>query len=594
MLVEMPCLIDFFCFNYVKSMLCVLFLLDFLVFYFILFIVEGVFMKKVVLFFIAFFTFCIIDVSAAEYNVSTEEELIMALNNQSEEVVINLNSDISVNNLISITGKILINGNGHTISLSDGYSGVMFNVSGTLDLSNVKFDGNNDWYWVSEEARLNPDVSGDELTLVVSDKKITNNLIEVVGTLKINNSYIYNYYIDGTINDTNTFIKVNGADSKVVIESTTLDNLYGSFVFVIGGKVEFNNSKIINCYGLGNKGSLFKQNGGELFIDNSVLKDNCGRARSGSLIGAVNGALVTFNSGLIDNNIAKYHGTNSTGSMITIESGAGFVMNGGTISNNVGTLSSVISSRWTNDPNDKGIYLNGGVIKNNTTTKTSWVGASVFLRSACVVGENMTIVGDVVVNNTNASLENNGTINGKVTLNDSTATAVNNGSIADLDLLNGEFTNNKSIINVYELDTQVINNGVVTGSYVKELSEVEGKIIVKFDLNDGKDVDTGYTSIDKLYDLNYMLLDDDIPEAERDGYTFEGWFTDSKFTKELDLDSELTENTIIYAKWVKIPEVEVPDTQLNISTIMIMISVIFMFIGSIVMYMAVSNKKIEE
>lgn len=551
-------------------------------------------MRKVFIFFIAVISFFAIDVSAAEYNVSSEEELISALSTQAESDTINLNADISINNSHTITGNVLINGNGYVLSFNDSYVGTMFNVSGTLDISNIKFNGNNDWYWLTEEARLDPMIYGDETTLVVGEKKISNNVIEVTGILKISNSQIYNYYIEGASGDTNSFIKASGEDSKIIIDTTTIDNLYGSFIFMTSGKVEFNSSSIINSYGLGNKGSFFKQNGGELIINNGTLKDNCGRARSGTLIGAVNDALVTFNSGLIDSNLAKYHGSASTGSMITVESGAGFIMNGGTISNNVGTLASVVSSRWTNDPDDKGIHLNAGVIKNNTTYKTTWLGSSVFLRNNCTVGEGMTIDGDVVVNNTNASLENNGTINGKVTLNDSTSKVVNNGNITDLDLLKGECTNNNVINNVYELDTQITNNGVVTGKYVKELSNVEGKIIIRFDLNDGKEKDTGYTVIDNVYDLNYKLLDEDIPVVERDGYTFEGWFTDSEFTKKLDLNTEYSENVVIYAKWVKIPEVEVPDTSLSISTIVMTLSIILMFTGSMVMYMTINNKKVEE
>lgn len=552
-------------------------------------------MKKLFIFFIAVICFFAIDVSAAEYTVSSEGELSSALSAQTESDTINLNADIKINKSHAITGNVVINGNGHVLSFDDSYVGTMFTVGGMLEIINLKFNGNNDWYWLTEEARVDPMIYEDETTLFAGDKKISNNVIEVTGTLKISGSQIYNYYIDGAIGDTNCFIKASGADSKVIIDSTTVDTLFGSFITMVGGRVEFNNnSKIINSYGLGNKGSFFKQNGGELVINNGILKDNCGRARSGTLIGAVNNALVTFNSGLIDNNLAKYHGSASTGSMITVESGAGFIMNGGTISNNIGTLASVVSSRWTNDPDDKGIHLNNGVIKNNTTYKNTWLGSSVFLRNNCTVGENMTIDGDVVVNNTNASLENNGTINGKVTLNDSTAKVVNNGNISDLDLLKGECTNNNAINNVYELDTQITNNGVVTGKYVKELSNVEGKIIIRFDLNDGKEKDTGYTVIDNVYDLNYKLLDTDIPIVERNGYTFEGWFSDAEFTKKLDLNTEYSENAVIYAKWLKIPEVVVPDTALNISTIVMTLSIILMFTGSIIMYVTINKKKVEE
>lgn len=317
-------------------------------------------------------------------------------------------------------------------------------------------------------------------------------------------------------------------------------------------------------------------------------------ARSGSLIGAVNNSLITFNDGLIDNNVAKYHGSNSTGSMITLETGAGFVMNGGVISNNVGTLSSVIATRWTNNPDDRGVILNGGIIKNNTATKNSWLYASVFVRSSLIIGKDMIITGDVVVNNTNATMENNGIIEGKVTLNDTTAKAVNNGIIKNVDVLKGEFINNNLIENAYELNTQIDNKGTITKDYIKELSDVEGKVIVEFDLDDGKEKETGYTVLDKIYDLNYKFTLDDILEVEKEGYNFIGWFTDSEYKNKLEDEIELKENIVIYAKWEKIPEVKVPDTYLSVNKILIILGSIFVILGSILIYLIINNKTLEQ
>ena len=374
-------------------------------------------MKKIFIFIIGFIILFTCNVSAAEYNVSTETELINALSTQTESDKININNDIKVTGPLTITGNVTINGNNHILEFDDSYVGKLFTVSGTLELKSLNLFGNNSWSWINLDDKFNPDVLASDTTINKSSKIFNNNIIEVIGTLKLTNSKIYDYYIDGAIADTNSFIRATGAESVVIVDSSVVDNLYGSFIFMNLGKVYLNNNtQIINSYGLGNKGSLFKINNGELVINNAIFKDNCGLARSGSLIGAVNNSLVTFNDGLIDHNVAKYHGSASTGSMITLESGAGFIMNGGVITNNVGTLSSVLATRWTNAPDDKGIFLNGGVIKNNTTTKTTWLNASVFLRSSAVISKDMIIDGDVVVNNTNASLENNGTINGKLTL----------------------------------------------------------------------------------------------------------------------------------------------------------------------------------
>lgn len=550
-------------------------------------------MKKIFTFIICFIILFTYNVYALEYNVSTEAELVNALTTQTEFDTINLNSDISISQAYTITGNVLINGNNHILSFNDSYAGKIFTVNGNLELKNLNINGNNNWSWKNLDDKFNPDVRASETTINIGSKIINTNVIEVTGSLKLTNSKIYDYYIDGASNDTNSFIRATGTDSVVTVDSSVVDNLYGSFIYMNLGKVYLNNNtKVINSYGLGNKGSLFKINNGELIINNATLKDNCGVARSGSLIGAVNNSLVTFNDGLIDHNVAKYHGSASTGSMITLESGSGFIMNGGVITNNVGTLSSVLATRWTNDPDDKGIYLNGGIIKNNTTTKTTWLNASMFLRSSAVIGENMVIDGDVVVNNTNASLENNGTINGKVTLNDSTASAVNNGVIKDLDFLNGKFTNNNLISNVYEFNTQIINNGEIIGNYKKELSDVEGKVKVSFNINEGKEKDTGYTNVDILYDLNYKLSEDDVLDVERYGYTFEGWYLDSEFTKKFDTEIELIENITIYAKWEKIPEIPVPDTYLGINSVIIVIGVLLTIVGTVIMYVIINKNSV--
>ena len=552
-------------------------------------------MKRIFMFIISIIIMFTFNVSALEYNVSNEEELINALSNQSTNDTINLNDNIAINNNISITGNVLINGNGYTISYGNAYSAKLFTVTGSLELLNLKLNGNNNWNWKNEEDRFKIDVYGNETTLNIGDKIINSNVFEVTGNLKLTNSTVHDYYFTGSDGDTNSFIKATGENSKVIIDNSVVDNLYGTFIYMTNGKVELNNnSKIINSYGLGNKGALLKMNGGELLINNATLKDNCGMARSGSLIGAVNNSLITFNDGLIDNNVAKYHGSNSTGSMITLETGAGFVMNGGVISNNVGTLSSVIATRWTNNPDDRGVILNAGIIKNNTATKNSWLYASVFVRSSLIIGKDMIITGDVVVNNTNATMENNGIIEGKVTLNDTTAKAVNNGIIKNVDVLKGEFINNNLIENAYELNTQIDNKGTITKDYIKELSEVEGKVIVEFDLDDGKEKETGYTVLDKIYDLNYKFTLDDILEVEKEGYNFIGWFTDSEYKNKLEDEIELKENIVIYAKWEKIPEVKVPDTYLSVNKILIILGSIFVILGSILIYLIINNKTLEQ
>lgn len=47
-------------------------------------------------------------------------------------------------------------------------------------------------------------------------------------------------------------------------------------------------------------------------------------------------------------------------------------------------------------------------------------------------------------------------------------------------------------------------------------------------------------------------------DPTKDGYTFKGWYTDEKLTKEFDFNTKLTGDTILYAKW---EEVKTPETK---------------------------------
>ena len=83
-------------------------------------------MKKLFIFFVVVTCFFAIDVSAAEYTVSSDEELSSALSAPTESDTINLNADIIINKSHAINGNVVINGNGHVLSFDDAYVGTMF------------------------------------------------------------------------------------------------------------------------------------------------------------------------------------------------------------------------------------------------------------------------------------------------------------------------------------------------------------------------------------------------------------------------------------------------------------------------------------
>ena len=48
------------------------------------------------------------------------------------------------------------------------------------------------------------------------------------------------------------------------------------------------------------------------------------------------------------------------------------------------------------------------------------------------------------------------------------------------------------------------------------------------------------------------------PVPTKDGYTFEAWCTDKKLTKYFDFETEITDDIVLYAKWVETKKVEEP------------------------------------
>lgn len=484
--------------------------------------------------------------------VSTFEDLKRAINNNEENITIT--NDIEIVETLTINANIVIDGN-KTIRPKQDLSSQMFIISKdvSLTLKNITIDGNNPWTWKSEEDRLDPLKTSTSDYLNKNEIIYAKNIIETSGNLYLENITIQNFYLSSDneifmIKSTN-----NGTTPEIVFNNTKIINNYATIMQANSSILKLENNTLIeNNYCYGNKGGVFQLFKTTATMENTNIINNLGRARSGTIFGVINQSMLTMNSGKIDNNISKYHGSASTGSMITLEGGGGFEMNGGSISNNVGTLASAISSRWTNtvDSGDKKIILNNGIIQNNTTSHTSWNNADVFLRSAAIINTNMTINGDIVVNNTNASLENNGIINGTVYLNDSTASSINNGTIENLNVTKGTFTNNNVINNVYEKDVKIENNGTITNTYISDITQAEGKYQIYFNLNGGKTTEDGYSEVKRNYEENYdFKIENDGFELSREGYQFDKWYTDQSMTTEY-INSPVTQNMTLYAGWI--------------------------------------------
>ncbi|MBQ7975492.1 MAG: S-layer homology domain-containing protein, partial [Clostridia bacterium] len=89
------------------------------------------------------------------------------------------------------------------------------------------------------------------------------------------------------------------------------------------------------------------------------------------------------------------------------------------------------------------------------------------------------------------------------------------------------------------------NSNVVTVAYEKTGSRPSSggttHYTVKFDTDDGSNVAS------KTVARNSTVNEPQAPT--KDGYTFEGWYTDAQCTKAYDFDAKVTKNITLYAKW---------------------------------------------
>lgn len=120
----------------------------------------------------------------------------------------------------------------------------------------------------------------------------------------------------------------------------------------------------------------------------------------------------------------------------------------------------------------------------------------------------------------------------------------------------GDFYLDDGSIWDYENDASMSGNNVVMTKEIKV--EVSGlseettsnshsggttRYMVKFETNGGTEIAS------KTVVRNAKLTEPTAPK--RDGYTFNGWYTDEELTEKYDFDSEVTKNFILYAKWEK-------------------------------------------
>jgi len=188
------------------------------------------------------------------------------------------------------------------------------------------------------------------------------------------------------------------------------------------------------------------------------------------------------------------------------------------------------------------------------------------------------------------------------------------------DLNGGSIPSNKTNPSKYNVDTNTItlNNPTKTGytftgwtgangntpqtnvtiakgtignkSYIANWEKIPDKHIISFDSNGGSDVD------EIAFTDDGHISEPATPKKE--GYTFDGWYEDEKFTKKFDF-SKLPEGDItLYAKWIKNSNntwenlIGIPNTGLKgTMALSFTIGLILITLGGIIVYKNIKSKE---
>lgn len=79
------------------------------------------------------------------------------------------------------------------------------------------------------------------------------------------------------------------------------------------------------------------------------------------------------------------------------------------------------------------------------------------------------------------------------------------------------------------------------------------KYNIRFETNGGNNI--------KTVSVKKNAAVDALPTPVREGYKFEGWYTDSKLTNKFDESTAITKTYTLYAKWTKIEDADEKETQ---------------------------------
>ncbi len=276
-------------------------------------------MKNIKYVILVFFLICPITVLAEAFSVSSFDELKNAILNGEEEI--ELEGNYTFDSSVDISSNVIINGNNSALVRDSSYTGVLFNVSSTGDLTinNLIVDGSASG-WEMDIANGANDSSGYFRADVIngaSDVLATQPLILTSGKLTVNASTFQNIRNNAGASN-NSGGAIRSTAGTLTINNTNFKHCgsyrEGGAVYITGGNATIKDSNFtLNAAGVGYKarahgGALYVNGGNNVVIDKTTFNNNFAQHNGGAIMLQTNGSNIKVTNSNFNGNSAGNDG----------------------------------------------------------------------------------------------------------------------------------------------------------------------------------------------------------------------------------------------------------------------------------------------
>ena len=475
----------------------------------------------------------------------------------------------------------LNNGTISNNTVDDGYGGGVYVLASNFTMEGGNIDhnivgrdqdagaglGGGVYIRYAEDGSFNP-ITGGEGTFTMSGGTIGSNKAEIYGggvyvngseftmngSSSINKNEAYHgagVFIDSGAN-IGTDAKFTMNDSSVISENIASGYAGGVYVndsnFIMNGNSSINKNKA-NA-GASVAGGVYVQSANVIMNNNSIINENETEG-SGGGVAIISGSGSTF---AMNDNSAISKNKASAGGAVAMRNDSKFTMNdNSSINENTANVGSAVHMSG-----DSEFTMNESSSIINNIVKifggSVYFSGKVFNVSGAVVVADNTGTDDT---SSNVNLSSNGkTVTVTEALTEGAAIGVtpyspptegNPVTIAQGNGTTYEVTNADKAYFTSDDTDYIVDFDATSEAVVLRLPYT---YTVTFDNNDGS---TSPTTTQITVTEGQKVDETKIPaDPTRDGYAFVGWYKEAACTTPFDFETEITENTTVYAKWGKI------------------------------------------